>query len=164
MGYWTPSAREIRAFQDWKPRFTEISGPRSLWHFTNARSLSGDSNTATWWMDKSVVTSAAQRSQTAGSADFVFEYIRDAIALREDWGNQLLYAFEMIIPETYRGIHGWVGRAKAQQAHIQARALQERIHRGDKIIFEGGATQYLIRHASPHVRRLISPPITTRKT
>jgi hypothetical protein len=158
MAYWQPTPQQVRSFAGWTPRFEAIAGPLVLWSFSSdpERPDKGPM----YWMEKRQVVTCVDQSRRAEDANLVFEFLRRAVALREDWGNKMAWAFELDLPADAT-LEAWVGKAKAQQAAMKAGRLQARSRGGLPLIFEGGATQYLIDQTDRGVRWMVGPPIRT---
>ena len=158
MAYWPLNAQQIRSFIDWNPSFESINGPRSYVSFSSREDrIDGP---PMYWMEKETALSCIEKAQQENDIDSFYEFIRQGVALREDWGNNLMWAFELTV-EKDQYIHAWTGLAQAQQVAMKARRLQERIKEGRSLFFWGGFQQYLVDQCNADTRPMVSSACLT---
>lgn len=155
---WKLSDQQIRSFVNWSPKFINISGQRTLLSFSTRSDRCG--GPPMYWMEKTVVIECIEKAQSDGDMESFYEFIRQGVALREDWGNNLMYAFELNVPKG-RSVWAWGGLAQPQQVAMKARRLQERIKEGRSLVFWGGFQQYIIDQSEKKILNLIGKPFST---
>jgi hypothetical protein len=136
MSYWELSDQQRRSFNGRLFRFTSIDGPLELYSFSsNSNRPRKPDPTRSGKLDPMYFLTKSNLTEAIGvskSPRDVFKFIRQGVALCEDWGNDLSYMFVLNLP-TGLSAHAWVGLAKFQPRggrHLSA--------------LEGGWLQYLI--------------------
>lgn len=158
MAHWIPNSQQITSFEGWEPRFKTVKGPATFWSFSSRENrLLGE---PMFWMESETLINCFDKTRQKNDFGSFHEFIRQRVALREDWGNDLKWAFELKLVEG-DSVEAWVGSAKAQQAAMNAGRLQQRAKDGLSLVFWGGARQYLINQKESYVLSMISPPYLT---
>gem|GEM_PF-2821980 len=158
MTNWELNSQQMQSFVGWNPQFETVNGPATFWSFSQDKTRPAGG--PMFWMEKETIVNCIVKARQEDDFDSFHEFIRQGVALREDWRNNLMWAFELkLMPGDF--VDAWVGLAKAQQTAIKAGRLQQRAKAGLSLVFWGGARQYLINQNEPAVRSMISLPCLT---